>query len=189
MINIQDTQISFMLCSPEHNSLSQVDNNIRCNRFLNMLYSMNYSIIPIHAFENGSYEKNYLSICPENNDILRKESIFIMNEFNKTDIIVKYKGEDTLSKIIYDGNEISVDVTYYDDINKKSYIHEGISFTLTDRKKYIFPKQKEELKPGMIIEYFNNNRWINKQVSNLDTEYEKMYKLLMKYEKIRISCG
>lgn len=186
MINLTDTHLSFMLCSPEHKTLSQMDNNNRCNRFMNMLWAMNYTVIPIYAYENGTYEKNYIGICPEDNDTLRKEAVFMMNEFSKNDIIVKYKGDDVLSKIVFDGNEVPVDITYYDNTLKKSYIHEGVSFTLTDRKKYFFPKQKEDLRSGMIIEYFNNNKWTSKQVTNLDMEYEKMYKLLMKYEKIRV---
>ena len=95
-----------------------------------------------------------------------------MNEFNKSDIIVKYKGEDTLSKIVFDGNEISVEVQYYDgNEGKKTYIHEGVSFTLTDKKKYFFPKKKEDLKTGMIVEYFNNNKWHSKKVSDVEKEY------------------
>jgi len=186
MINLTDTHLSFMMCSPEHKMLSQMDNNVRCNRFMNMLYAMNYSVVPIYAYENGNYEKNYLGICSEDNDTLRREAIFMMNEFSKDDIFVKYKGEDNLSKIVFDGNEIPVDIKYYDNDNKKSFIHEGVSFTLTDRKTYFFPKRKEDLKVGMLLEYFNNNKWHSKQVSNVELEYEKMYKLLMKYEKIRV---
>ena len=46
----------------------------------------------------------------------------------------------------------------------------------------------EELKNGMIIEYFNNNKWNELPVNNLDTQYDKMFKLLMKYDKLRIEC-
>ena len=110
-----------------------------------------------------------------------------MNQFSKKEIIIKYKGENMLSRINFDGSEIPIEVNYYDNnLNKKTYIHEGISFTLTEKKRYFFPKKKEELKSGMLIEYFNNNAWCQKQVANLDNEYEKMYKLLMKYEKIRV---
>ena len=93
-----------------------------------------------------------------------------------------------MSKIIFDGNEIPVEIQYYDNNeNKKTYIHEGISFTLTDKKRYFFPKNKKDLKIGMVVEYFNNNRWCSKQVSNIDLEYEKMYALLIKYEKLRVA--
>ena len=187
MLNLDDINISYMLCSPEHNILSITENNNRCNKFINILYSLDYTIIPIHSYNKGIYEKNYLALCPNNNDVLRQESIYIMNEFNKDEIIIKYKGDNLLSKIIFDGNEIPLEVIYYDNNEKKkNYIHEGISFTLNEKKRYFFPKKKDDLKSGMLVEYFNNNKWHSKQVSNIDIEYERMYKLLMKYEKIRV---
>ncbi len=187
MIDLKNSNISYMLFSPENNNLSIMENSIRCDKLMSMLYSMNYSLISITSYSKGIYEKNYLAICPENNETLRSEAIFILNEFNKSDIIVKYKGENILSKIIFNGIEIPVEITYYDDnVNKKMYIHEGVSFTLNDKKRYIYPKKKEDIKTGIVLEYFNNNNWCAKKVNNIDSEYEKIYKLLMKYEKIRI---
>jgi hypothetical protein len=108
-------------------------------------------------------------------------------EFGKKEIIVKYQGQYLLTKILEDGSEIPIEINYYDNNQgKKIYIHEGVSFTLNDKKRYFFPSKKEDLKSGMLIEYFNNNMWYQKKVDNLDTEYEKMYKLLMKYEKLRV---
>jgi hypothetical protein len=187
MINLNDINLSFLMTSPEVVGLSQLENNHRNNMFLNMLYSMNYSILPIYAYTTGIYEKNYLGVCSEDNAKLRQEAIFMMNQFGKNDIIVKYKGQNLLTKILKDGNEIPIEVNYYDNNEgRKTYIHEGISFTLNEKKRYFFPSKKEDLKSGMMIEYFNNNMWYQKKVDNLDTEYEKMYKLLMKYEKLRV---
>ena len=39
----------------------------------------------------------------------------------------------------------------------------------------------------MLVEYLNEDRWIPKTINNVDLEYEKMYKLLMKYQKMRVS--
>lgn len=187
MFNLSDINLSFLMTSPEVIGLSQLENNHRNNMFLNMLYSMNYSIFPIYAYDKSIHEKNYLAICSEDNDKLRQEAIFMMNQFGKNEIIIKYRGDSVLSKINYDGNEIPLEINYYDNnLNKKTYIHEGVSFTLSEKKRYFFPKMKEDLKPGMLIEYFNNNAWSQKKVTNLDSEYDKMYKLLMKYEKIRV---
>jgi len=36
------------------------------------------------------------------------------------------------------------------------------------------------------VEYMNNNRWHERIVVNPKDEWEKMYKLLMKYEKLRV---
>ena len=187
MININDINVSFILTSSEINGISLTENSYRNNLLLNMLYSLDYSVIPIYGYENNVYEKNYIAVTYENNDKLREESIFILNKFNKDHIYVKYKGETNLTKINFDGTECPINVNYYDqNFDRKSYIYEGISFTLNEKRRHFFPKKKEELKQGMLIEYFNNNIWSQKKVVNLDSEYEKMYKLLMKYEKIRV---
>ena len=38
----------------------------------------------------------------------------------------------------------------------------------------------------MIVEYFNNNQWSEKVVENPNDEWERMYKLLLKYDKVRV---
>jgi hypothetical protein len=38
----------------------------------------------------------------------------------------------------------------------------------------------------MIVEYLNKDKWFSKKVENPKLEYEKIYKLLIKYEKIRV---
>jgi hypothetical protein len=132
-------------------------------------------------------ENNYIALCPEDNNTLKKEAIYVMNEFNKKDILIKYKGDDKLTKIIFGGEENLVDINYYDDdLTKKMFVFEGLSFTLTDKKKYSYPKKKEDLKCGMVLEYFNNNKWCNEKINNVDADYDKKYKLLMKYEKLRV---
>jgi hypothetical protein len=111
-----------------------------------------------------------------------------MNQFRKNEVILKWKYETLLTKMTTEGLEYSMEVNFYDNnLDKKIYIHEGISFSLNEKKRYFFPAKKEDLCSGMIIEYFNNNKWNQKEISDLDNEYEKMYKLLMKYEKIRVS--
>lgn len=187
MINLNDINLSFLLTSPEIDGLSQFENNHRNNTFVNVLYSMNYSLFPVYAYAKGIYEKNYLAICSEDNDTLRKEALFLMSQFNKKEVFVKYKGQTLLTKITEQGDEIPMEVNYYDNNSeKKTYIHEGVSFTLNEKKRYFFPKKKEDLKSGMLVEYFNNNMWYQKRVTDLDSEYEKMYKLLIKYEKLRV---
>ena len=38
----------------------------------------------------------------------------------------------------------------------------------------------------MFVEYFNNNKWNQKQITNIESEYDKTFKLLIKYDKLRI---
>ena len=38
----------------------------------------------------------------------------------------------------------------------------------------------------MLVEYFNNNKWYEKKVEDPINEYDKIYKLMIKYDKIRV---
>ena len=38
----------------------------------------------------------------------------------------------------------------------------------------------------MIVEYFNNNQWNEKMVQDPNFEWDSMYKLMLKYDKIRV---
>ena len=38
----------------------------------------------------------------------------------------------------------------------------------------------------MIIEYLNMNKWIKKEIIDPNSEWDKMLKLLIKYDKIRV---
>jgi hypothetical protein len=188
MINLNDPNLSYIIASPEIDGLSQTENSLRNNKFLNLLYSMNYSIIPIWGFQNAVYEKYYIAATDEDNFTLEKESRLIVNQFCFNEIIVKFKGESLLTRILWNGEKFPIEVKYYDNsMDKKVFIHEGVTFTLNEQKRYYFPSKKEHLKEGMIVEYFNNNLWNQKIIHNLDLEYEKMYKLLMKYEKLRVN--
>ena len=51
----------------------------------------------------------------------------------------------------------------------------------------LFRSKKEDFKVGMIVEYLNNKNWIKREVKNIDVEYEDLYKLLIKYDKIRVA--
>ena len=38
----------------------------------------------------------------------------------------------------------------------------------------------------MIVECLSNDNWIKKSINNVSLEYDKIYKLLIKYNKVRI---
>jgi hypothetical protein len=188
MFNLSDRNISYLLISPEKNSDSQFENSIVCEKICNTLYSKDYTVIPITGYFNGVYEKAFISISSndDNND-LRFDSIYLMDNFNQNFIIVKYKGDDIPTKILPDGSEKPMDINIYDsNESNKIFLHNGISFSFVEKKRYFFPKSKSDLKSGMIVEYFSNNRWTKKTISNIESEYEKMFKLLIKYEKVRV---
>ena len=189
MFNLSDPNISYLIISPEKDFLQSFENNLSCERICSILYSKDYTIIPIKSYFEGKYDKSFIAINSGDNDDLRMDSIYLMDNFGTDSVIAKYSKEVNPSRIDKNGSEKPMILTVYDsNLENKSYLFNGISFSFSEQKRYFFPKKKDDLKSGMIIEYFNNNRWVPKQVSNVDTEFERMYKLLIKYEKVRIEC-
>jgi hypothetical protein len=159
----------------------------RIDEMESILYGREYSIVPIKEFYQGSYIDSIITTGRVDNDNLRQDILFLLNKFNHNFAIIKYLGESVIRKIFKDGSEVLVDMTLYNtDFDKASYIYNGYSFSFTEKKRYFFLTKKEEIKAGMVLEFFNNNKWVEKQVSNPDLEYDKLYKLLMKYKKVRI---
>jgi hypothetical protein len=121
---------------------------------------------------------------------LRKDSIYLLDSFHQESVIIKYVGEKSSSKILSNGYEKPMSVALYNsDSNNKTYLYNGVSFSFIEEKRYYSPKQKSDLKNGMIIEYFNNSKWNTKQILDVDKEYEELYRLLIKYNKLRIESN
>ena len=41
----------------------------------------------------------------------------------------------------------------------------------------------------MLLELYNGDKWVEKMVSNIDNEYEYIYKLFIKHNKIRTKAS
>jgi hypothetical protein len=188
MFNLLDKNISYILISPEKTSNSQLENSVNCERACSILYSKEYTIIPVTGHWEGKWEKSFLAISSsDNNDEIRKDAIFLLDWFDQESVICKYKGVEEATKLMRDGSEKPLKFLIYDsDLKNKTYLYNGVSFSFVESKKYYFPKDKDDLRNGMIIEFFNNNKWNQKTIYNIDVEFEKMYKLLIKYEKLRV---
>ena len=186
MLNLQDVNISYLIVSPEKKDSHPNDNAFFCSKTVNLLYAKDYTLIPLKGYQNGAYENVYIALSANDNDTMRSDGVYLISEMNLDDVIIKYSGETQIKKISYDGSERVLELNFYDSaINEKAYITNGISFTLKETKRYYFPHKKTDLKSGMFIEYMNNERWVKRKIENVDLEYERMYKLLMKYEKLR----
>lgn len=187
MFNLSDPNIGYIIISSQNDLTPNADIKYRSDKLANILYAKQYTLIPVTGYYDQRYEKSYIAVNVEDNDRLRNDAIYLMDEFDQDSVIVKYLNETSAKKILSDGSELPLGIAIYDsDLKNKTYIYNGVSFSFIEQKRYYFPKEKKELKPGMIVEFFNNNKWNSKQIVNLDTEYDKMYKLLMKYEKLRI---
>ena len=86
-----------------------------------------------------------------------------------------------------DGSERPMSVAYYNEnTTNKTYLHNGISFSFIEEKRYYTPKGKSDLKNGMIVEYLNDSIWNQRTIVDIDTEYLNLYGLLIKYNKMRV---
>jgi hypothetical protein len=176
MLNLKDPNVSYLLASSDD-----------INGLISYLYSRDYHLIDLKGYYDGQFENSVLAYTNNSPDELRMDSIHIMDHFNQECLIIKYKGEVGAKKIFNDGQEKPMGILMYNtDSKNKSYIYDGLSFSFVEKQLYYFPKSKNDFKKGMIVEYFNKDKWIKKQILNPEMEYQKMYSLLMKYNKIRI---
>lgn len=174
MLNLKDSKISYLLVEDSSDLTSY-------------LYSRDYFLLEIKGYYQGQFENSILAFTGISNDELRSDAIHLINYFNQSNIIVKYREETTAKRINENGSEQPLGILLYNtDSEKKSYIYDGLSFSFIEQQLYYFPKKKEDFKSGMIVECFSNNKWVEKRVVDPETEFAKMYNLLMKYNKIRI---
>jgi hypothetical protein len=177
MISLTDPNYSYLIASSEDIS-----------GLTSYLYAKEYHVVEMKGYYEGKFENSVIGFTSFSPDELRMDCIHIMDYFNQDCIIIKYKGEKNAKKIFSDGSEKSLGLIMYNtDSQNKSYIHDGLSFSFVEKQLYYFPKKKSDFKRGMIVEYFNKDKWIKKQVINPETVYEKMYDLLIKFNKIRVA--
>lgn len=175
MINLKDSKISYLLIS-------------ECSGVESYLHSRDYYTLEISEYYKGDFGKSIIAFSNiiDNNE-LRRDSINIMDNFGIDNLIVKYLDDDSPKRVYNNGDELPLGVIIYNtDSDKKSYIYEGVSFSFIEQQLYYFPSKKEDFKTGMLVEFLNNNKWIEKRVKDPESEYNNLYQLLIKYNKIRI---
>lgn len=176
MLNLKDPNLSYLLASADN-----------VNNLISYLYSRDYQLLDIKGFYQGKFENSVLAFSRSTNDELRKDALHILRHFDQDCLIVKYRDESVAKKIFEDGQEKPMGILLYNtDSENKSYIYDGLSFSFVEQQLYYFPKRKEDFKVGMVVELFSNNKWIEKKIVNPEEEFNKIYNLMMKYNKIRI---
>lgn len=175
MIDLSNPKISYMVISSE-----------KIEDVISILYAKNYQIIPLKGYYKGQYEDSVIAFGVDN-DELRKDIIFLLNHFKEECGIVKYFEETGAKKVFADGSEKPLGIALYNtDDENMSYLYNGVSFSFVEQVRYWKPTKKEDFRVGMLVEYFNNNKWYEKKVENPLDEYNKLYKLMIKYDKIRV---
>jgi hypothetical protein len=177
MNGLENTQSSYIILSAD-----------RLNEIISVLYSKEYQILPIQCYYKGKFEDSVIAWGPDN-ESLRRDSIFLLDHFHQECAIIKYNGEQTIKKVFFNGSEQPLNLIMYNtDSENRSYLHNGVSFSFVEAKRYWKPKSAEDLKIGMVVEYMNNNKWFEKKIQNPKDEWDKMYKLLLKYDRLRVSA-
>lgn len=152
-----------------------------------VLWSKDYQILPMKGYYEGQFEDSVMAYKQVENEELRRDALLLMDKYDQESAIVKYLGDTEPKKIFYNGEERPMGVVMFNtDSNNKSYLHNGVSFSFVEKARYWVPREKSDLRDGMVVEYMNNNKWHQKRIHNLDIEWERMFKLLSKYEKIRV---
>jgi hypothetical protein len=174
MKHLQNPEYSFML-TPAYPGITSY------------LYSRDYFLFELKSYRDGKFEDCYLAFTEMDSLELRKDSLHLIEHFGPDEIYVKYK-DDTLIRLLHaSGGESPYSILEYNtNPNYKSYIHNGISFSFQEAAEYYYPKNKLDIKNGMVVECLTTKGWQEKIVENVELEYQKSYGLLMKYQKLRI---
>jgi hypothetical protein len=189
MFNLQDDNLSYVIINSDKQDQTILENNKNSERLCSVLYSKDYTVYPIYEHNQESTTKSYLSLIPlKDNDSIRQEILHILEFLDINSSVLKYHGEKNPILLKKNGLESPLKTKFYpSEETEKIYILEGTSFSFDNDIRYFYPKNKSHLKNGTIVEFLNNNNiWKSKEIQNIDEEYEKMFSLLIKYNKLRI---
>lgn len=176
-MDLTNKKISYLVLSSE-----------KLDDVMSFLWAKDFKIIQMKSYYKGDYEDSIIAFQEGiENDDLRRETLFILNHFNKENAIIKYLDESNANNLFYDGSEKPLSVSLYNtNPENRSFLHNGISFSFNEENRYWQPKCESDLKVGMVVEYLNKNRWNEYTIQNPSTDYNKMFKLLIKYDKVRV---
>ena len=192
MLNLNDKNLHYIIITANLSTKGKESNDTRNSLLEDSLYRRNYRVIKLSSIHEDVEVVSFLAfkdILPVLNDEIRYDAIELIDQFQQDSVIVKYLTESNATKVCKSGEEIPMGLVNYDDgINNTSYFYEGNVFTFNVNKRYYTPSKKTDFKVGMIIEYLNDNKiWVEKEILNPEQEYNNMYKLLIKYNRIRLS--
>jgi hypothetical protein len=176
MLNLDNENIGWIISSSDN-----------MTGLYSYLYGKEYHIIPINGYYDGKFEDSVIAYTYSDNTEIKKDVYTILDYFNQDSLIVKYQGDKEPKKVSNNGKQKSLGYLMYNtDSNNKSYLYNGLSFSFLEKKEYVTPTNYEQIKKGMIVECLSERGWIKKTVFEPKTEWDKVYKILSKYDKVRI---
>src|SRR5690349_6390522 len=134
MVGLDQANTSFILISSN-----------RLNDIVSILYAKEYQVIPIKGYYRGQYEDSIIAFGNFDNDNLRKDAIFLLNQFHQDWAIIKYNGTKNSKTIFSDGSEKELGLVMYNtDSENISYLYNGFSFSFVEQIKYWKPTKRED---------------------------------------------
>jgi hypothetical protein len=175
-MNLENINISYLIISSD-----------RIDDIISNLYTMNYNLVEMKSYDGDYHDALVAYSDGLDNDKLREGALSILNRLDQEYFIIKYKGEKSAKRLFRDGSEKLLELSMYNPDSELSYIYKGLSFSFIESKRYWIPNNKEDFRVGMIVEFFSNNKWNEKLVENPLEEWDDIYKLMLKYKKLRVA--
>lgn len=189
MLNFSEREKSCIILSFNFDDISNSDSQKIYEKCISILYSKDYKVCQISKHSIDFDKRSLLAYFESgDNDKLRKDALSLTDIFHLKNLIVKYSNEENFTLLNNNGSESLLEMKLYDGLVEEDfYVIETMSFYFTPVKRYHFPNTKQSLRNGMIVEFLdNNNVWKKRTVLDVNTEYEKLYKLLIQYKKLRV---
>jgi hypothetical protein len=177
VLNLNDPSVSYFIMSSKQIDATKT-----------LLWAKEWEVLPLKGYYNNTLEDSILAYKECSNEELKDEAIFMLKTFKEESCIVKYKGNKNSNKLYNNRKESELTEAFFNtESANKSYLYNGMFFSYNEVKSYKIIETKEELKNGIIVEFFDNKNWKQKIVNDKDLEWEHFYKLMVKYKKVRIA--
>lgn len=189
-MNLDHKKSYYILISACSDLQDDYTNEVQSSRLEDSLYLKEYTIIKVGNGDSTnmvSYIGFKEGINSDENNELRYDAIELMDKFYQSSVIVKYYNEKKPKRILKNGSERPVRISKFNGDMENSYYSDGFSFSFIDEQEYYKPNKLSDIKSGMVVEVKNNhNEWIPREVVDPKKEWDNMYNLLVKYDRIRI---
>jgi hypothetical protein len=183
MIKLNDPYINYIIITGYKSEGDDLENRMQNSYLMDELLYRDFNVL-----EMKGKMPSFLAYKECDDNDLRYDAIELMDKFKQEFAIIKYTGDNEAKKILFDGREHLLGLVQYDGVEENhNFFVEGQAFSFEPRKRYWTPKSVKDIKKGMIVELKNNQgEWIEKKVKDPEVEYERIYKLMLKYNKLRI---
>lgn len=183
-MKLNDPNINYIIISGYQSDKDDLVNRLFDSRLFDKLIFKDFTVLLM-----GGSQPSYLAYKDCSNDELRYDAIELMDTFKQSFVICKYIGEVEAKKILFDGRESLLGIVKYEgNADNHNFFIEGNTFSFEPRKRYWIPSEVKHFTEGMIVEIKdNNNQWVEKKVKDPEVEYERMFKLLIKYNKLKVA--